>query len=211
MTTRREALRLIGGGVTVSMASLSGSAYAAGSAGLVVGVDGACVAEAQGGQRPLKLGQPVFVADTIVVPDGGRLKLRMDDGSMLSLASASRMVVADYRIDAAGQRQSAQFSLAQGLLRAVVAEVDHPAKFEVSTAVGVAAVRSTDWFIEAQPGAAQVGVLSGSVSLASAATGRSVTIPARWGTRLEAGRDPVMPRTWAPAEFAAVIARTEVK
>ena len=35
-------------------------------------------------------------------------------------------------------------------------------------------------------------------------------IPARWGARLEAGRDPVPPRVWSQAEFDAVIARTDV-
>jgi hypothetical protein len=72
-------------------------------------------------------------------------------------------------------------------------------------------VRSTDWFIEATPGATQVGVLTGSVSLTSTATKRAVTIPARWGARLEAGRDPVPARVWTAAEFAAVITRTAVE
>jgi hypothetical protein len=71
-------------------------------------------------------------------------------------------------------------------------------------------VRSTDWFIEAKAGSAQVGVLTGSVVLSSAATGRAVTIPARWGARLEAGRDPVEARVWAPEEFQAVISRTSL-
>ena len=53
-------------------------------------------------------------------------------------------------------------------------------------------------------------MLSGTVGMTSAATGRSVTIPARWGARLEAGRDPVPARVWSPAEFQAVIARTDV-
>jgi hypothetical protein len=57
----------------------------------------------------------------------------------------------------------------------------------------------------------QVGVLSGSVEMTSTATKRHETIPARWGARLEAGRDPVPPRVWSEAEFDAVIARTDVK
>ena len=85
----------------------------------------------------------------------------------------------------------------------------HALGFEVNTAVGTAAVRGTDWFIEASPGAAQVGVLEGSVSLTSAATRRTETIPARWGARLEAGRDPVPARVWSPAEFQAVIKEVE--
>ena len=64
--------------------------------------------------------------------------------------------------------------------------------------------------MESKPGSAQVGVLSGNVVLRSGATGREVAIPARWGARLEAGRDPVEARVWAPQEFQAVISRTDV-
>jgi hypothetical protein len=152
----------------------------------------------------------VAVSDTIDVAADGKLKLRMSDGSVIALAPGTRMTVAAYQTDSSGQRQNAQLSLSQGLIRAVVAPVDHPTTFEVSTAVGTAAVRSTDWFIEAKPGSAQVGVLSGSVALRSGATRREVAIPARWGARLEAGRDPVEARVWAPQEFQAVISRTDV-
>ena len=93
----------------------------------------------------------------------------------------------------------------------MVAPVERPASFEVETAVGTAAVRSTDWFVEVSGGGMQVGVLTGSVAMISRATQRAVLIPARWGARLEAGRDPVSPRVWSQAEFDAVIARTDVK
>ena len=183
---------------------------AAAAAGSVVGLSGACTIEGGGRRGSLKLGDAVQVADTVDVAAGGKLKLRMADGSVISVASGTRMTIAAYAVDGAGQRQDARLSLAQGLLRTVVAPVGGQANFEVDTAVGTAAVRSTDWFIEIQPNAAQVGVLTGSVVLTSAATRRSATIPARWGARLEAGRDPVSARVWSPAEFEAVIARTDV-
>ncbi len=203
MITRREALYLAG--ALALLASSYRPALADAAAGSVVAVHGQCAVEKQGRSTPLKMGDAVAVADTVTVPADGKLKLRMNDGSVVSLASGTRMTVASYQTDAGGQRQNAELSLAQGLLRAVVAPVDHPAKFEVSTA----AVRSTDWFIEVQPNAMQVGVLTGTVSLTSTATGHSVTIPTRWGARLEAGRDPVLARTWTPAEFQAVISRTD--
>ena len=56
-----------------------------------------------------------------------------------------------------------------------------------------------------------LGVLDGSVSLSSTATQRTVTIPARWGARVEPGRDPVPARVWSQAEFDAVIARTSAE
>jgi hypothetical protein len=180
-------------------------------AGTVVGLSGASVVESGGSRATVKLGQPVQVGDSVEVPADGKLKLRMADGSIISVAAGTRVTIAAYGVDAAGQRQEARLSLVQGLLRAVVAPVEHPASFEVDTAVGTAAVRSTDWFVEGSPAAMQVGVLNGSVEMTSAATKRRQLIPARWGARMEAGRDPVPPRVWSPAEFAAVIARTDVK
>jgi len=180
-------------------------------AGTVVGLSGASVVESGGARGAVKLGQPVQVGDTVEVPADGKLKLRMADGSVISVAAGTRLTIAAYGVDAAGQRQEARLSLAQGLLRAVVAPVERPASFEVNTAVGAAAVRSTDWFVEGSATAMQVGVLTGSVEMTSGATQRREMIPARWGARMEAGRDPVPPRVWSPAEFAAFIARTDVK
>jgi hypothetical protein len=189
---------------------LPGTALA-GSAGTVVGLAGQSTIQSGGARAAAKLGQQVQVGDTVEVPADGKLKLRMADGSVVSVAAGTRLTIATYVVDGAGQRQEARLSLAQGLLRAVVAPVERPASFEVDTAVGAAAVRSTDWFVEGSATAMQVGVLTGSVEMTSAATRRRETIPARWGARLEAGRDPVPPRVWSPAEFAAVIARTDVK
>jgi len=190
---------------------LSAAAALAAPAGTVVGLNGPCVIESGGARGPAKLGQPVQVGDTVDVPADGKMKLRMSDGSVVSVAAGTRMTIAAYGVDGAGQRQQATLSIAQGLLRAVVAPVDRPASFEVTTAVGTAAARSTDWFVEGSATAMQVGVLSGSVAMTSGATQRAVVIPARWGARLEAGRDPVSPRLWSQAEFDAVIARTDLK
>jgi hypothetical protein len=189
---------------------ISAGVALAAPAGTVVGLFGACVVGSGGSRNAAKIGQPVQVGDTVEVPADGKMKLRMADGSVVSVAAGTRMTIAAYGVDGGGQRQEARLSLAQGLLRAVVAPVGRPATFEVDTAVGTAAVRSTDWFVEASSNAMQIGVLTGSVDMTSAATKRQETIPARWGARLEAGRDPVPPRTWSPAEFAAVIARTDV-
>ncbi len=194
----------------IALLFLSVAFAVAAPAGTVVGLSGQCMVESAGTRSALKLGQAVQVGDTMVVPEQGKLKLRLTDGSVVSVAAGSRMTISAYGVDGAGQRQDTQLSLGQGLLRAIVAPVERPARFEVETAVGTAAVRSTDWFVEASGGTMQVGVLSGSVVMTCAATRRGVAIPARWGARLESGRDPVPARVWTQAEFDAVIARTEV-
>jgi hypothetical protein len=185
------------------------AAAAAPDAGEVLAMGGQCFAVSQGARVALKIGDPVHVGDTMDVPQGAKLKLRMADGSVIAVAQGSQLTIEAYAVGGADKRD-VKLGLASGLIRAVVASVGEPQHFEVATATGVAAVRSTDWFIEAGAGSTRVGVLAGAVALTSAATGRSVRIPARWGARVEAGRDPVPARVWTPEEFDAVIARTDV-
>ena len=170
-------------------------AAAATPAGTVVGVSGSCTDLG----RPLSRGDMVQIGDTLDVLAGGNLKLRMTDGSVISIASGSRITVT-------GSGRVAKLLMTQGLLR--VASVTRP--FEVSTAVGTAAAASdsADWFVKAEARSAQVGVLAGTVNLTSSPTGESVSIPTHWGTRLEAG-PPVPPRVWNQMEFNAVIRVTE--
>lgn len=192
------------------MLAVSTAAWAAAPAGEVLALKGACVAERDGKPMPLKAGDPVLVGDTVVVPDDGRLKLRMVDGSVISEAAGSRMTIGSYAAGGSGGGRDVGLKLASGLLRAVVAPAGQPSRFEVETATGVAAVRSTDWFVSAKTAGTQVGVLDGVVALTSAATHRAVSIPARWGSRVEPGRDPVPPRVWTKAEFDDVIGRTDL-
>jgi hypothetical protein len=187
-----------------------GTVRAADLAGTVVGIAGDCFVEADGKRIPLKMGGEVHVADTIDVPANAKVKLRMSDGSIVSVASGSQLTIAAYSIDADGKRHEATLSLTQGLLRAVVTPVDRPATFEVGTAVGAAGARSTDWFVDAQPGQMVVGVLSGTVGLKSAGTGAEVIIPAGSGASAASGQDPTAPRVWRKAEFNALIARTDL-
>jgi hypothetical protein len=184
---------------------LADAASAITPAGTVDTVSGPCTAHG----RVLKPGDKVQVSDTVEVPAGGRLKLRMTDGSLISIAAESNMTVASYDVGNAGRH--AKLSLTRGLLRAVVVAVGGPSTFEVSTAVSTASVRSSDadWFIEAQPGSARVGVEAGTIEMTSAATGRSTKIPAKWGGSQLAGREPAPPRPWPREELDDNKARTK--
>ncbi len=183
--------------------------FAGEAAGEVVALRGSCFDEAGPARTALKPGDQVSVGDTVDVPDGAKIRLRMVDGSVLSIASGSRLTIRSYSAGTSGQRDVG-LELAGGLLRAVVAKMAQPSRFEVQTATGVAAVRSTDWFVRSSTAGMQVGVLQGRVALTSLATHAAVVIPARWGARIEPGRNPVPPRLWTKAEFADVIARTDL-
>ena len=179
-------------------------AAAATLAGMVVAVSGTCTDHG----RVLDRGDAVQVGDTLDVPAGGNLKLQMTDRSVISVAADSNITVVSYSIDGPGR--NVRLSLTRGALRAQVTSITDTSTFEIATAAGTASVASAsaDWFVESQRDAAQVAVLTGTIDLRSALTGDSVSIPARWGTLLETGLDPVLPRVWAQREFNAVIRLT---
>ena len=78
---------------------------------------------------PLRLGDPVHIGDTIEVAASAKLKLRMNDGSVIAVASGSRLTIADYRVDSGGASRDATLSLGEGLLRAVVPALQGAAAF----------------------------------------------------------------------------------
>jgi hypothetical protein len=197
-------------GVVLSLVGARGGISAGSPAGAVLALYGQSFGETDGQRQMLRLGDPVYIAETVEVVAGAKLRLRMNDGSIISIASGTRLTITDYRVGNGGESRNALMSLSEGLLRAVVSPLSGSSHFEVDTATGVAAVRSTDWFIEAKPRSTQVGVLEGRVSLRSVATGREIVIPGHWGARVEAGRDPVPARVWTNAEFDDFIERTNL-
>jgi hypothetical protein len=193
--------KLVGALFTIFGLMFWAYAAAATPAGTVIGVSGSCTDYG----RVLNRGDAVQVGDTLEVPPGGILKLQMADGSVISIGPDTNMTVVSYAIEG-GAGRKVRLSLTLGALRAQVTSITGPSIFEVSTAAGTASLGSdsADWFIKTQPDSAQVGVLAGTIDLVSTVTGASVSIPPRWGTRLETGLDPVLPRIWAQREFNAI-------
>lgn len=196
--------------VAAVLASPLRSAAAAEVAGSVVGVAGECFTGAGNQRSPLKLTDPVHVGDTVQVSHDGKLKLRMADGSIVSAAGDSQFQIQSFAVDGSGERREAKLALVAGLVRAVVSHTAHSGTFEVASAVGVAAARSTDWFAESRPGIMEVGVLSGVVDLKSAKAPAAVSIAPGNGSEVEQNKPPATPVKWPPAKFEALIARTTV-
>jgi hypothetical protein len=225
VTVRIMRRKLVGALLVVSnLTPWAVAAITTNAAAMVIAVSGTCTA----GGRKLNRGDAVQVGDIVDTPTASsKLKLEIADGSVISIAPASRLIIAscnivpvtDYVGRPAGETGSrrverragrdVKLSLSVGLLRAVVSPALGPSTFQVTTLVGTASARSTDFFAEAKSDTVQIGVYEGTVVLTSAVTGRSVAIPTRWGGRLETGRDPMPPRKWAQAEFNDFISRTE--
>jgi hypothetical protein len=71
-------------------------------------------------EKRAEAGDAVHVGDTLDVAAGAKLKLRMSDGSVIAVASGTRLAIAEYRLGNGGESRDARLSLGEGLLRAVV-------------------------------------------------------------------------------------------
>jgi hypothetical protein len=200
--------------VLALLLSLAGSrAAVAADAGEVLTFNGECVAIDGDRRTALKVGDTVHTGDVIEVPAGARLKLRMADGSVVSLASGSRMTIQAYDVSSDGTKREARLKLETGLVRAVVAKVTEPSNFEIDTATGVAAARSTDWFVETASDKTLVSVLDGTVALSRAGTpsdAGTVLIPPQSGSELGVQGPPSPVKAVPKTVFEQLIHRTAV-
>lgn len=145
--------------------SLAGAAWAD-DAGQVVSFNGDCFVNSGGQRSALKIGDAVHVGDSIDVPEKSKLKLRMADGSALGLGPGTRLSIGLYTVSTNHEQRDVKLGLDVGLLHATVAKMAQPSNFEVDTALAVAAARSTDWLIQADPDRTWVAVVEGEISFA---------------------------------------------
>jgi hypothetical protein len=186
-------------------------------AGQVLTYNGDCYAITEGKRVKLNMGDTVHVGDVLEIPADAKLKLQMVDGSVLALGANSRMTIGGYDVSADGAQREVKLNLDNGLVRAVVSKLNQQSTFEVSTATGVAAARSTDWFVEYRPATSstEVSVLDGTVAFsdAGAAPGGAgtVLIPPMSGSDIVGKRPPTAVQPRSQAEFARLIFQTDVR
>ena len=188
---------------TLMAVGVSVPAWAGTPAFTVAGINGAATMHG----APLKSGDAITAGETIAVAPDATLKLQMADQSVILAAGGTTFTVTRYDT---GAERVVRLTLAEGLLRLTIPAASGASSVEVATATSVASMRSTsgDWFMANKAGAAQVGTLAGNVALTSTPTGQSVAVPAHWGSRLEPGLSPTLPRAWASVEFDGFIRRT---
>lgn len=119
------------------------------------------VAIARGAQQlPAPVKALVDWGDVVRTGDGGRARVALDDGSVLNVGSSSTLTVTQHNAAA----QQTQIELTYGRVRSQVVKQSKPnAKFEIHTAVGVAGVVGTDFFLGYMNGLFQIVVFDGHV------------------------------------------------
>jgi hypothetical protein len=145
--------------------------------------------------------------DVVKTGDGGRARVALDDGSLLNVGSSSSLTVTQH--DSAAQQT--QIELEYGRMRSQVVKQSKPnAKFEVHTAVGVAGVVGTDFYLGYMNGVFQLIVFDGHVKFCNL-VGVCVDVLAGQVAAIRDGHQaPDQPTSATPSELTEAAVATSV-
>jgi hypothetical protein len=98
-----------------------------------------------------KRGIRLYKGDTVMTLEIGRIRFKLNDGSIISLASETKMKLTKNVYDKKKKRRSSFFSLALGKARLLVVKMlDYKrSEFKVKTPTAVCGVRGSDFILEA--------------------------------------------------------------
>jgi hypothetical protein len=166
------------------------------------------VAIARGAQQlPAPVKALVDWGDVVRTGDGGRARVALDDGSLLNVGSSSSLTVTQHNAAA----QQTQIELEYGRVRSQVVKQSKPnSKFEIHTAVGVAGVVGTDFFLGFENGLFQIVVFEGTVKFCNL-DGACVTVGAGQIATIRDGHQPPdQPTQATPSELTDAAVATAV-
>jgi hypothetical protein len=205
-------------GVTAALlaVALLGSGPVRAQVAVPVGAVSALVGQAsvtrlgETGERPLALGAEVFGGDRIRTAAEARLRLRLIDGSVLTLGAATDLELDRFEYAPERAARNVLLEVPRGIIRVLVELLVAHSTFEVQSHTAVASVRGTEWIAEALPEATAIVALAGRVGVRSAdpgQAGEAVLLPGE-GTTVPAGAPPQAVTTWGEARRSAFIERT---
>jgi len=166
------------------------------------------VAIARGTQQlPAPVKALVDWGDVVHTGDGGRARVALDDGSLLNVGSSSSLTVTQHNAAA----QQTQIELEYGRVRSQVVKQAKPnSKFEMHTAVGVAGVVGTDFYLEYLNDIFQIVVFEGAVKFCNL-DGACVTVGAGQISTIRNGHQaPDQPTQATPSELTDAAVATAV-
>ena len=128
-------------------------------------------------------GTALQLGDVINTGPGGRLRLRLVDGSILTLGENTSLSIDIFAVDGTNKSRTVVMTLLSGIVNAAAAKSgEDKFDYQIKTANAYSAVRGTQWIVDAPQGSTGAGstgvyVLSGQVEL-GANSGQPVLIPA---------------------------------
>lgn len=161
--------------------------------------------ERRSGSQSAEVGTTVLWDDLVTTAPRGRVRLTLDDASILNIGSASSLRVIKHE----ATTQQTDLVLTFGQMR-VRTKIRQPAgSFTVRTNTAVLGVIGTDFWVLATPTTTQVIVFEGALQVAGL-VGGSVMVGAGQGTNVGANQPPGSPDSPSSSQYNDAINDTNV-
>jgi hypothetical protein len=160
----------------------------------------------------IKAKETVNWNDLLQTDQGGRVRVALDDGSILSVGTSSQMRVVSHD----PKLQQTSIELAYGKMRSQVVKLTAPgSRFEIRTPTAVAGVIGTDFFLDVTPTGTRLVVYEGVVALTpilAGAVAASQSVQVTAGNTAEVNENGVSgPNPTQPGVADDTIAQTAVE
>lgn len=180
------------------------------SAGLVIFSTGDVQLVRKDTAGALKRRDQVYTGDRVVTGKDSRARLRMLDGSILTLGDNTAISINHYEYSKKNNAGSAQFELFKGAMRSVTGAIGKTEKrdYVVKTPAGVIGIRGTDfWVGTVLSDALEVALISGKgVYIANNAGRVEIKTPGHGTTVKGIDSLPTKPKKWSKKKFSAALA-----
>lgn len=150
------------------------------------------------GQPPPKkaiIGEAVEMKDFVNTDDSGKAQIKFIDGSLLTIAPRSQVVIDNYVFDAKNKNRQASLSVIKGVFHLLLGysiKSEQP-NFVVNTVTAGLGVRGTAWYTIAEINFTDVFCETGKLSVKSKNQGEMVVISGYQATRVWKGKPPLPP------------------
>jgi|GEM_PF-5323505 ferric-dicitrate binding protein FerR (iron transport regulator) len=201
----------------VLMAGWCASAAAV-TVGTIVRVQGEVAIVQAGTITPAFVGQAVDSAANIRSGADGKVLVELVDGSTVTLAADTAVSMAELVPASPDGFLSGIIDLVSGAVRVLAAPSPETRRLEVRTGMGVAAVRSTRFFVEASPAGMAVFVWAGRVAVSPASAAMTVELTEGEGIDIKPSPGdsavlimPDAPTKWSAPRIASIDERTNMQ
>ncbi|MGH7164278.1 MAG: FecR domain-containing protein, partial [Nitrospiraceae bacterium] len=163
--------------------------------------------------QALAVKDPVYDLDLVLTGPTSKLKIRLFDGAQFTLGERSSLEVSDFGLSSEVGARNSLFTLAAGTFRALVNKLSPRDTFVVQMPTAVAAVRGTDWAVEARPDATALLVIKGQVAVSNQDPDipGEVLVTEGEGTDVKGDQPPGKPKKWGQARIKALLEATNLR
>jgi hypothetical protein len=178
-------------------------------AGIVIFVSGDVQVVRNETSQRLKRRIPLHNGDHVITGEDSRARLRMIDGTVLTLGANSGLSINRYQYSSQDNNGSARLELLKGVMRAVTGAIGKTKNrdFLVNTPVATIGIRGTDFWVGSLfTEALEVALISGNGVYIENSAGRVEMMEPRFGTTVKGlHTPPTKPKRWGDKKFNAAL------